>query len=249
MKYKVINTGTADQHIPTKHGASKNGVLGIAGQLGDKIIIPGLSRGEDKNFIVIDEETLRCVFGLYENAFPGVLNIEKGSSILMKNVKRNKPLLDNGRLVILDEFGSHVLGKGTSEYQSKVVDAAMQENQNLKEQSSRFLEVLVAEGYSEEDARKILDGKIVAGDAKLKKAEPPKVSTGDGIPQGGDKKVTLESMLAENGALKVGDKEYKSVAGAVKKLSEMAAEAGVEITEGEDGLPYFVVGDDKVTVE
>jgi len=181
MNYKIINTGTADQHIPTKHGVGRNGVLGIASQLGDKIVIPGTARGEEKNFTVVNEEILRNIFGLYENKAPGVLDIEKGSAILMKNVKRNKPLLDNGRLVVLDISGAHVLGKGTSEYQSKVVDATMQENQNLKEQNARFIEVLVAEGYSEEDAKKILDGKIISTDKKLKKAEAPKVV----VPGGG----------------------------------------------------------------
>jgi len=164
----------------------RNGVLGIASQLGDKIVIPGTARGEEKNFTVVNEEILRNIFGLYENKAPGVLDIEKGSPILMKNVKRNKPLLDNGRLVVLDISGAHVLGKGTSEYQSKVVDATMQENQNLKEQSARFIEVLVAEGYSEEDAKKILDGKIISTDKKLKKAEAPKISTGDGAPEAKD---------------------------------------------------------------
>lgn len=243
MKYKILNTANADQHIPTQHGVKQTGVTGMAGKIGQKLVIPGMARGEDRSFIVVEEVDLRGIFGIYDSKRPGVLNLETSPAILMKNVKRNKPLLDNGRLVVLDLNGSHVLGKGTSEYQSKVVDATMQENQNLKDQSARFIDVLVAEGYTEEDAKKILDGKIVAGDKKLKKADAPKVNTGDGIPA-----ITPESILEKNGVIKVGGKEYKSVDGAMKKLTAMAEEAGVELLPGEGRLPYFELGDEIVTL-
>lgn len=250
MNYKIINTGRADQPVPTMHGKNKNGVLGIEGQLGDKITVPGTARGEEKNFIIVSEEAVRVIFGLYGSKVPGVLDPEKKVDILIKNVKRNRALLEGGRLVVLDESGSHKLGIGTSEYQNKVVDATMQENQDLKDQAARFIDVMVAEGYSEEDARKILEGKIASGDAKLKKADGPRVTTGSGIFQEDGEKTpsTPEGILDVNGVIKVGDKEYKSVDGAMKKITALAGEAGSELQYTEEGMPFYEVGDETVTL-
>lgn len=168
----------------------------MAGQLGDKIIVPGLARGEGNNHLDVEEVVVRNIFGLYEKTAPGVFDTSKGCPLLMSNVKRNKPLLDNGILVILDGSGSHVIGKGTSEYQAKVVDAAMQENQNLKDGYQNFIEFFVSQGFSEEDAKKIAEGKMKANEVKMKMGDGPKVATGEGVTE--TKKSTKKSTKSES---------------------------------------------------
>lgn len=167
MTYKIYNTANTDQYVPISHGVKKAGATGMERNIGSKIKIPGTSKGEDNNFSVIDEGQLRSIFGLYKMVSPGVIDPTKPAELLIQNVTRNRPMLENGRLVVVDGNGNHIFGHGTKEYQAKVSDAALKENQELKDKAANFISILVEDGFTEEQAKAIYDGKMKASDAKL----------------------------------------------------------------------------------
>ena len=172
MKYKLINTGNTDQHIPISHGKKKEGVMGSAGNLPKKLVIPGKARVEDgKNCLIVSEETLRGVFGLFERVKAGVVDPNKPCAISPKNVKLNSRVLDTGRIIVVDERGTHLFGIGGDAYQKNALDSLKDENQTLKDQFDKLVQVLVNDGYSEDQARAIVEGKASDVQEILKKKD------------------------------------------------------------------------------
>ncbi|MCK5610548.1 hypothetical protein KAR91_52225 [Candidatus Pacearchaeota archaeon] len=258
MKYKLINTANTDLHLPTVHTKKKEGVMGAAGSLPKKIIIPGLARVEDgKNFVAIEEDELRSLFGLFESVKPGVINRSKPMSISPENVKYNTRILDTGRLIVTDEYGKHVFGVGGAAYQKSALDSVKSENEMLKDKLSTLTQVLVNEGFTEEQAKAIIDNKAGRAQEILKKKEIGIRSTvKENISKSELEPSPLEAakeffkdsetvnVLVGNEV--VGEYKVKSISNAIKKITKLAAEAGVEVQYDEAGLPFFTDAENRL---
>lgn len=253
MKYKLINTGNPDQHIMISHGVKKDGVVGHAGRLPKKIMIPGKSRSEEgRNYTAVEEDVLRKIFGIYETAGPGKINPDKPAKIAPENVKFNTRLLDSGRIIVTDEFGNHVFGVGGAAYQKSALDSVKNENEMLKDKLETLVNVLVNDGFTEEQARAIVENKAGKAQSILKEKEIGIRSTGVDLkddPESELKPTPLEAAKvafkdAETVNVFCGDepvKEYKTsgMHNAIGKITKLAAEAGIEVSYDDAGLPWF----------
>ena len=186
----LINTGNTDQHIIVAHGSGQKGVIGHTGRLPRKIMIPGKARVEDgKNFTAIKEDVLRKIFGLYEAVKPGMIDINKPAKISPENVKFNTRLLDSGRIIVTDEYGNHVFGIGGTAYQKSALDSVKSENEMLKDKLDTLVQVLVNEGFTEEQAKAVINNKAGKAQEILRSREGVK---GKGLETKQEPKSTIE---------------------------------------------------------
>lgn len=264
-KFKLINTGNTDQFIPLAYGSRPAGVVGSAANLPGRLTVPGLAKVEEgKNFVIVDESQLRVIFGLYETGKPGVLDPKKPTPIIPANVKRNSRLLDSGRMIVTDEFGNHILGIGGQAYQKNALDNLKTENELLTEKISALKQVLVNDGFTEEQAQAIIDGKTDKVQEILKQKEIGTRGKGmenpaapvldpDITPPKGFVDIAKEVFAdRETVAVFCGDEvvqEYKvkSMKNAIERIEKLAAEQGCDI--GEDlvtGLPTFTDAEGRV---
>ncbi|MCK4813838.1 MAG: hypothetical protein KAT14_07865 [Candidatus Marinimicrobia bacterium] len=249
MKYKLINTGNTDQYIPLVHANRENGAVGAASKLSKKLIIPGKARAADgENFILIDEDVLRSVFGLYEKLKPGVIDRTKPVKISPDNVKLNVRLLDSGRIIVTNEYGKHVFGIGGDAYQKSAIDNLQTENEMLKEKMDILRQVLVNDGFSEEDANAVLSAKSDQVQGILKKRDGIRsrgMSRADekGISPLSAAKIAFKdqsTVIVMCGDDEVQEYKFASLNHAVKKIAGMAADAGIKAEQDETGLPFFI---------
>lgn len=252
MKYKLFNNANTDLHIPVKHGVKKAGVMGSTGSLPRKLVIPGLAKVEDgKNHLIISEEDLRSIFGLFDWARPGVIDRDKPMKISPDNVKYNTRLLDTGRIIVTDEFGNHVFGIGGTAYQKAATDTLKDRVSMLEDERETWIKVLVDQmGMTEDDAKAIVKNKkdnakeilqkYNIGKSMSVKSEAPKseieVTPLDAAKLAFKDAETLNVFVGEESA---GEYKVKSISNAIKKITKLAAEAETPLSYDDAGLPWF----------